>query len=35
MAEYGGYNLEYARGQLKREMLTIMGEDGGENGEVD
>jgi hypothetical protein len=34
-AEYAGYNLEEALGQLKMEMLKIMGEDGGENGEED
>ena len=34
-AEYASYNLEEALDQLKMKMLEIMGEDGGENGEVD
>jgi hypothetical protein len=34
-AEYAGYDLEEALAQLKVEMVKIIGEDDGEDGEED
>ena len=34
-AEYAGYDLEEALAQLKMEMVKIIGEDDGEDGEED